>query len=31
MYHFFVGPENIRDEYIKVLGDDINHIKMYSV
>jgi 16S rRNA (uracil1498-N3)-methyltransferase len=27
MYHFFVEPENIRDEYIKVLGDDINHIK----
>ena len=27
MYHFFVEPENIRDEYVKVLGDDINHIK----
>lgn len=27
MHHFFVEPENIKDEYIKVSGDDINHIK----
>lgn len=27
MHHFFVEPENIHDEYIKVTGEDINHIK----
>lgn len=27
MHHFFVEPKDIHDEYIKVTGEDINHIK----
>ena len=27
MYHFFAKDENISSEYIKITGDDVNHIK----
>lgn len=27
MHHFFVKPEDVKDEYIKISGADINHIK----
>lgn len=27
MYHFFVTPEQVKDETIEILGSDVNHIK----
>ena len=27
MYHFFVTPEQVKDNYIQVEGSDVNHIK----
>ena len=27
MFHFFVSPENISEQYIEIVGNDVNHIK----
>ena len=29
MYHFFAAHENIYENYIEIVDDDVNHIKMY--
>lgn len=27
MYHFFVTPDQVKEEYIEIEGSDVNHIK----
>ncbi|NLL93144.1 MAG: 16S rRNA (uracil(1498)-N(3))-methyltransferase [Clostridiales bacterium] len=27
MHHFFVQPQNVKEEYISIVGGDVNHIK----
>ena len=27
MYHFFVEPGQVHDNYVEILGGDVNHMK----